>query len=114
MKGETPDCFWTSFSFFSDEPTDRYFDFVGHILEERYERAERPLQMGDLVLVFDSDTGRWIHACNYVAGDLVFTKNGRSFGRPWVIQPMREVVEGYLVSERLSVSFFRLRPQFRR
>ena len=111
---EAPDCFWTSFNFFSNEPADRHLDFVGHIFEERYERAEQPLQLGDLVLIIDQTTGKWAHACNYLAADLVFTKNGHSAGRPWVIQTLDEMAKGYLAAEKMSISFFRLRPEYRR
>ena len=92
---DLPDCFWTSFAFFADTPPDRHLDFVGHIFNERYERAEKPLQFGDLVLFTKDGPTDWIHACNYIAGNLVFTKNGMSMGRPWSILPLNEVPTGF-------------------
>lgn len=111
---DAPDCFWTSFNFFSSEPANRHLDFVGHVFEARYERAERPYQLGDLILVIDQTTGKWVHACNYIAANLVFTKNGHSGGRPWVIQSLDDVVRGYVSTEKASIGFFRLRPEYRR
>ncbi len=110
---ELPDCFSSAFSFFAQDPPERHLDFVGHIFRERYVRASRPLQYGDLIMILDSSNGDWIHACNFIADDLVFSKNGKSMGRPWVIARLDDVVRDYLSVEKVSISFFRLKPEFR-
>lgn len=111
---DLPDCFWTSFAFFADTPPDRHLDFVGHIFNERYELAEKPLQFGDLVLFTKDGPTDWIHACNYIAGNLVFTKNGMSMGRPWTILPLNDVAQSYLSGQEITISFFRLKPGYQR
>ena len=110
---DMPDCFWTAFSFFSESPPDRYFDSIDHVLIQRYERALPPGRLGDLVLLTDAETGRILHACNYIAGEFVFTKNGHSVGRPWIISPLKSVVNTYLERE-LNLAFYRLKPGYRK
>lgn len=111
---DMPDCFWTAFSFFSDDPPDRHLDFTAHVFEERYETALPPFQFGDLILISDAETGEWIHACNLIADELVFTKNGRSMGRAWIISTLPEVVNSYFNTENVRVSLHRLKPEFLR
>lgn len=109
-----PDCFWTSVSFFAESPPDRYFDSVIHqIVVERYVRVSAATaKFGDLILIYEKDTGAALHACNYIAGDYVFTKNGINSTRPWVFDTIDSVVKTYLDKD-LTVSFFRLKPEFR-
>lgn len=111
---DLPDCFWTSFGFFADNPPERHLDFVGHIFSERYESVSAPLQLGDLLLISDHKTGDWLHACNYLAGEFVFTKNGMSPGRPWVIDRLANITAEYRTVETVRVTSYRLKPQFQR
>jgi len=109
-----PDCFSTAFSFFADETNERFFDSIAPALLERYERATKPWQFGDVILIFETGNPKFfLHACNYVAGDLVFTKNGQNFGRPWKLAPLRSVFSDYLVADRITANFYRLKPAFR-
>jgi len=110
--GDAPDCFWSAFSFFSDSPPDRYLDFTNHVFQERYEPAPPPMQFGDLILIEDAETGDWIHACNYIADDLIFTKNGKSMGRAWIISKLSEVVNSYFNTNKIKVSFHRLKTSY--
>lgn len=111
---DMPDCFATAFSFFSNALPPRMLDgeSVLEIHRERYERATAPWQFGD-VLMIQSSQGQWIHACNFIAGEILFTKNGRSNNRPWVFQTTNDVLSSYLVDERIQAFFFRLKPEFR-
>ncbi|MCB1234363.1 MAG: hypothetical protein KDM91_04775 [Verrucomicrobiae bacterium] len=108
---QLPDCFWTAFNFFSYDPSDRHFDSIAFEaqLAGRYERATKPYQFGDLIVIANPADGSALHACNYVAGDIVLTKNGRSFNRPWVFSRLQDVVSGYLKAPKVSVAFFRLK-----
>lgn len=111
---DLPDCFWTSFSFFGDSPSARHLDFIGHVFEERYLPVPPPYQLGDLILIRDRVSGRYLHACNYLADDLVFTKNGQSLGRAWLISKLNTVLEAYRRSDSIEVIFARLKPEFQR
>ena len=78
---ELPDCFWSAFSFFGDAPSSRHLDTTIHVFDERYLQIPPPYQLGDLILIYDKENDQILHACNYLADDLVFTKNGQSLGR---------------------------------
>ena len=79
---------------------------------DRYEPAQYPLQFGDVVL-FKNAEGIAVHACNHIAGDIVFTKNGRSPSSPWVFQHIKDVYYGYQGATKMSLEYVRLRPQYR-
>lgn len=110
---ELPDCFWTAASFFSEDPPDRYLDTIDQVIANRYDRATNPLQLGDLIFMTDKKSDKVLHACNYLAGNLVYTKNGKSMGRPWIISTLEDVVNEYLSVEEMSIGFLRLKPQFK-
>ncbi|MEM7699599.1 MAG: hypothetical protein AAF236_14475 [Verrucomicrobiota bacterium] len=103
-----PDCYWTAFNFFDVNPSDRIFDRVDIYLESRYETIAEPDEFGDLMLISDPETGKPVHACNYIAGDLFFTKNGLSMARPWVVERRDEILSMYAKSAD-CVQYFRLR-----
>ncbi len=114
LGNDMPDCFATAFNFFSNSLPPRMLD-AGSVLEihnERYERATAPWQFGDVLMIRAPD-GNWIHACNFIAGEILLTKNGRSNNRPWVFQTINEVLSSYLVDKSIQAFFFRLKPGFR-
>lgn len=112
LGSDLPDCFWTAFGFFAETPPDRHLDFIGRGFNQRYERAVEPLQFGDLVLIHEKNVGTMSHACNYLAGDLVFTKNGISTGRPWIVSTLRAVADKYVTENGIQISFHRLKPGY--
>ena len=111
--GMMPNCFSTAASFFSDKLQQRFYDNVDAVLEERYERAFPPRQFGDLVVLWEPIKGELLHACNYIAGDIVFTKNGVERFSPWVFTSFSDLSKDFLYSGKLIISFFRLKPEFR-
>lgn len=112
FRDASPDCFWTAFNFFAERPSERYFDYIDHVLAERYYRSgPNQLEFGDLILFTDKTSGKKVHACNFVAGNFVFTKNGRSLYRPWIITSLNDVVETYLEAD-ISLTFYRLKPEY--
>lgn len=108
-----PDCFWTAFNFFNYEPYDRHLDLfsIEAYLGTKYERASKPYRYGDLVFFSNPDTGEAIHACVYIADDIVLTKNGLSMLRPWVLMNIDDVIAGYLKTPRVSMHIFRERDE---
>lgn len=110
----SPDCFWTAANFFNQEPSSRYLDDLpfSSALEELYHQVSEPSEFGDLVLMVDDTPGYAVHACNYIAANLVFTKNGRSFSQPWVINTLEEVIERYSTKPSVTVKYFRLNSEF--
>ena len=87
------DCHWASFNFFNEEPDDHIAERVLTILSGQYERINSPTQFGDVVMVFDGDT--LVHSCVYLAGDIVFTKNGVGAGSPFVLEHLDDIVDLY-------------------
>lgn len=107
-----PDCYWSALNFFSDEPSDRYLDTakLGAWLDDQYEEVESPTQFGDIILFVENDTGKPMHACNQIAADIVFTKNGESLMKPWVLQTLDEVSGLYLKGKNVSMKYYRKHP----
>ena len=87
------DCFYTSMNFFNDPPDPRFTNIQNtrEELQKDYVVASPPGHFGDVVLIND-DAGNGIHACIYIADDFVFTKNGYSSARPWVLMKMSDVL----------------------
>lgn len=88
------DCHWASLNFFNAEPDDSRSGLtIGRILTQEYERVQIPTQFGDMVLLFVGD--RLVHSCIYLAGDIVFTKNGIGSGDPFVLEKLDDVAGLY-------------------
>ncbi len=92
------DCFWTAINFFEGPTPTNWFpgtEGIAPLLRANY--VERPLAdvtLGDLIVFYSAD-GRVAHIVNHVAGDVVFTKNGRSRSRPWALMRLADVREIY-------------------
>jgi hypothetical protein len=57
--------------------------------------AKNNLMFGDVLVLFDSETGEPIHSAVYIAADIVFTKNGLSVYQPWVYMFWEDLVALY-------------------
>jgi hypothetical protein len=88
------DCFWTAARFFEGAtPSDHFPGPQGIVDLVRDHYAPVPsadARLGDLVAFVDPN-GTFSHTASQVAGDIVFTKNGRSRQRPWVLMHLDEV-----------------------
>ncbi len=105
-----PDCYWTSFNFLEPEASDRNLDFpVSRLIGTRWLEVRPPLLFGDLVLVERISDGEPLHACSYLADDLVYSKNGLSLLRPFIIEDMGAALDGYLEPGDARVRYFRHR-----
>lgn len=105
------DCFWTSLRFFDDaaESVDPPGNdgFVAE-LGQRWERIPADhLRFGDMIVLYDH--GNPVHAMTHVADDLVFTKNGGSLIRPWLLMSGDDVRRDYVFSTETRI--FRRRPR---
>lgn len=114
--GNRPDCFWTAGNFFNEEASSRFLDSSAfpRFLFENFEEVRGIPAFGDVVLISDETSEGPIHACNYLADGLVFSKNGRSLTRPWVVDRLTEVVAGYRKSFEISVRYYRQKKALRR
>ena len=94
--GAPSDCHWTTLNFFRGAPDDRFSDaaYASAYVESNYYQIASPGLYGDLVLVVDR-TGHVIHSAVYLAGDIVFTKNGCNVAQPWVLMRMKNLLGIY-------------------
>lgn len=111
--GELPeDCFWTAMNFFNAIPDPKFHDFDASLatLRADYLPVESGFRFGDVVAFLNS-RGKPIHACVYLADDIVFTKNGATPNQPWILMKLEDVSATYLATElpreRLGISVFR-------
>jgi len=89
------DCFWTAVNFFLPAPDDRLDGpALRQILAREYRRVEGPLELGDVLVLWNAE-GEAEHAAVYVAGGIYFTKNGGRFAIPWMLMPLGDLLELY-------------------
>jgi hypothetical protein len=108
----THDCHWTALNFFNERADERFadIDFVKKTLLEDYFPAVGPPLLGD-IFVFVRADGVVVHSCVYVAGDIVFTKNGSSFSVPWTMGTLDSVVTFYSLNAPVEVRRLRKKEQ---
>lgn len=106
--GASRDCHWTALNFATDTPDDRYADAdaVAAALQTEYEPVAEP-RFGDLV-VFRSG-GEIYHSAVYLAADILFTRNGTRFSRPWMLIHLGQMRDFYPRAEPIETVFMRRR-----
>ncbi len=95
--GTAPDCFWTAIQFFRPQTSYRSFDElpVEHFIIGDFDEVEAPTQFGDLVCLFEEESREFVHSYIHIADNLVFTKNGGSFVRPWTLSTLDRMLAIY-------------------
>jgi len=94
---ESFNCHWTSLNFFNSVPDIRLRDPINskkHI-DKNYEDVTGTARMFGDMIVFLDDEGVPSHTAIYIAGDILFTKNGSTFKEPWKLMSLKEVSEIY-------------------
>lgn len=119
---ERTNCYWTSFNFFARQPDNRFLSSAlagpnGQqlILEElrrAYHPVDPPYQFGDIVCYMDTRPDGYgiIHMMNYIADDVVLTKNGLSALAPTVFMRLSDVGWRYPTTFQLGMGAFRRNP----
>lgn len=89
-------CFWTALNFFNETPDDRLCDykFTEKVIQEEYYPIQDEPTFGDVIFLLDAREAV-VHAAVYLADDMVFTKNGRSFTEPWRVMSVKEMLSEY-------------------
>ena len=113
-------CFWTSLNFFARQPDNRFLagepgkpgkqDLIEQELAARYRPVTPPYRFGDVLCLVDGRAVGFgiVHMMNYIADDVVLTKNGFSTLAPTVFMRLGDV-------ERLYPTVFEVRLRgFRR
>lgn len=94
-------CHFSAMNFFNDTPDNTFTSLVrcAETIQADYVPVtDDNLQLGDLI-VFMPNSSEIVHSCNYVAGNIVFTKNGSAQGQPWVLADLKETEGFFSVGE---------------
>ena len=104
----TEDCFWTAFNFFRYPPEPRFKDPVWRqqYMMESCDLVTTEPVLGD-IYVLVNQAEQPIHACVYLAGNLVFTKNGLSVYAPWVLMSYPDLLQYYSVNGTPGLRVYR-------
>lgn len=102
------DCHWTTFNFSNDTPDNRFNDpaYAVAYLHRNYYQITAPSICGDLLLLMN-DRGQIIHSAVYLAGDLVFTKNGSNYRQPWMLMHIPDLLASYPATPPMRVVYER-------
>lgn len=97
-QGLMPDCHWTTLNFFNYSTQNFYLtqSAATSAVLENFEKVGEPYRFGD-VLMFLNEKGEAVHSCNYIAADIVFTKNGRTPAMPWIFMELSDQKRIYRV-----------------
>lgn len=109
---QSPDCFWASLHFFKHRVNPRVLDklYIDHYIEYDFDKVEGEATFGDIVMLFDRNTGKFIHAYIHIAGPLVFTKNGSSFARPIIMKTYDDMISVYEEGFDFVIETYRRKP----
>jgi hypothetical protein len=111
LDGPRYDCHWSAYNFFNITPDDRLLNGVEltRVHQERYVMVSpAEARLGDLVLFLNRE-GQAVHSSVYVADDIVFTKNGASRKKPWVLMKMADVQN--IFWQLPTIAYARLKTQ---
>jgi len=108
---QPPNCSWTALNFFNDPPDDRFHDpeVWKKELATNYEPVTEPT-LGDLLFLLRSD-GTPVHVAVFIADDVVFTKNGESNAKPWLLMKWEDVMASYSTDHPLQLLMLRSKKQ---
>ena len=106
--GTIHDCHWSSMNFFNDVPDERFGDptYTTRYLLANFQRVPAVGRFGDVVLLLD-EKGNAIHSAVYLAGDLLFTKNGNNAMQSWMVMRMEDLLATYASDVQQRVAVYR-------
>lgn len=100
------DCFWTALNFFKSENEVQMTNgSSADKLIREYRETREPPSFGDVVLFLERRDP--VHACVYIADDVVFTKNGVNYHQPWVLMKMSDLLPRYATDRAMSMVVLR-------
>lgn len=104
------DCHWTALNFNLPQIDNRFedLDAVVATYSQDYLLAHDEPRLGDIFLIMQSD-GSVRHAYVYIAGDIVFTKNGANPTAPWILMKLDDLLGAYPSDFKLDIRHLRAR-----
>ena len=67
-----------------------------------YENATGALQFGDIIQFVKADSNTVEHSAVFIAGDIVFTKNGIGVTNPWVLMRYSDMEARYFSNNLIA------------
>ena len=104
------DCFFTALNFFNDRPDPRLAEqaYALALLNQNYSETTESRRYGDVLILLD-EKRKTVHACVFIADDVVFTKNGADELQPWVLMKIPDMLAHY-ATER-TATLVTMRPK---
>jgi hypothetical protein len=101
-------CHWSTMNFFNETPDNRFSDpaYTVEYLKTNYYTIARPTAYGDIIFILNKN-GDAIHSAVYLAEDIVFTKNGNNFARPWMLMHLKDLIAQYTTDETPATVVYR-------
>jgi len=109
-----PDCYWAAMNFFESTASSRYLDEHlprSYYFQEQFEKVSEPCRFGDVVMLFDREANRFVHAYVHIADDIVYTKNGSGRFFPYVLMRREDMLTRYVTDDTLETEIYRYRAQ---
>jgi hypothetical protein len=108
----TIDCHWSTMNFFNETPDNRFANpaYTTAFLKDHYYEVAKPTAYGDIIMLVNNHNIA-IHSAVYLAGDIVFTKNGNNFRQPWMLMRLKDLLAAYETSDPPRVMVFRSRDR---
>ena len=106
------DCMWTALNFFRDPPDPKFNDpnYILEKLKTEYYQVTTDPRYGD-VIMFTTPDQQFIHSAVYLAGDIVYSKNGDNAKNPWILSTINNLLEIYSINvpegQKLTLYYFR-------
>lgn len=102
------DCHWSTLNFFNEEPDDVFCEEaeVSRAIHHDYYRIHGNLQLGDVLMVVDSQKIA-IHSAVYIAGDVMFHRCGPRSSEPWVLARLGDLGDFYPRHGKLDIRYYR-------
>jgi hypothetical protein len=102
------DCHWSTMNFFNETPDNRFNDsaYLSQYVKTNFYEIAKATAYGDVVFLQQTD-GTVLHSAVYIAGDIVFTKNGRSSVQPWILMHLKDLMGIYSAAPGLQAKVYR-------
>jgi hypothetical protein len=102
------DCHWSTMNFFNETPDNRFSDpgYTVAYLKANFYQIAKPTEYGDRIFLLDKN-GNAIHSAVYLAGDIVFTKNGNNYAQPWMLMHLKDLLSEYTSDEPPQIAVYR-------
>jgi hypothetical protein len=102
------DCHWTTMNFFNEVPDNRFSDpnYTIAYLQANYYKIAKPCAYGDLIFLLNPEGGA-IHSAVYLADDIIFTKNGNNFAKPWMLMHLKDLLAEYTTDVVPGIAVYR-------